>query len=92
MNLLSLTINQQNLYYKKIKIIIKEISELHVSTEKVFNNRNKNEIDGRAENEANSYFTLVNVRIKMNNLFQHLELCSNEVFVNDKDNNLTDWE
>jgi len=94
LNLLSLTINPQNLNYKKIKTIIKEISEVQVSTEKVFNNEEHNQIDGfgHLENKAaaNSYFTYVNVKIKMKNLFQHLELSSFEVFVNDEDNEF-DW-
>lgn len=91
LNLLSLTINPQNLNYKKIKNIIKEISQVQVSTEKILIYKNQNEIDGHVENvAADSDFTFVNVKIKMKNLFQHLELSSYEVFVNDEDNEF-DW-
>jgi hypothetical protein len=88
LNILSVSINPQSLNYKKIKNIIKEISEVEVSTEKLYFS-NENQIDGLFENERNGN-TFVNVKIKMRNLFQHLELSSYEVLVNDEDNEF-DW-
>lgn len=88
LNIISLSINPQSLNYKKIKNIIKEISEVQVLTDKL-NSGNDDFLDGHSEKELND-ITYVNVKIKMKNLFEHLELSSYEVYVNDEDNEF-DW-
>lgn len=84
LNILSLTINPQSLNYKNIKDIIREISEVKIYSEKLMANQNI------IDEEETYNIKLVNVKIKMKNLFNFLELNSFEIYVNDEENEF-DW-
>ncbi len=94
MNLLSLHINPQSLNYKNIKNIIREISEVKINKEKLnFRSDEENmnlDIEGCNDAYDQVNLTYVNIKIKMRNLFNYLDLNSFEIFINDEDNEF-DW-
>ncbi len=94
LNLLSLHINPQSLNYKNIKNIIREISEVKINKEKLnFRSDEENmnlDIEGCNDAYDQVNLTYVNIKIKMRNLFNYLDLNSFEIFINDEDNEF-DW-
>jgi hypothetical protein len=89
LNFLNLTLNTNPLNYKNLKDIIKDISTVEIFIEKINNtNNNNNNSDpfGFAlDNLSNNYTSFVSIRIKMKDLFSHLDINSFEIYVQDDD-------
>lgn len=107
LNILGLNIAPSNLNYKNIKNIIREITEVEITNEKIYSEvddsieelNKKMDITSFFANEEsllvknkneNSYTSLVTIKMKMKNLFDHLEINSYEIFISDDDNEF-DW-